>query len=202
MKQEVLKLNANFQVLGTVHWKKVMGDIVTGAAHPVDVQYYQDKHGKVDLSKVEVLNVIKDLDEWMNVPVRPFDDYVNTPNQVVRIPPVVVCANFDKIVHKRVLFPTKNNIWKRDNYQCCYTGEKLTKDNISTDHVIPKSRGGDNSWTNLVTAKKDINVFKADRTPKEAGLTMLYKPFKPENGMVYSTIREEWNVFLDSALYK
>lgn len=202
MKQEVLKLNKGFAPLGTSNWKSIFVDIVAGAAYPVDVSYYQDKHGDTDLSKVESLQVIKTFEEWAELPIRPYDEYVNSPSKRFRIPPIVVCANFDKIIHKKVLFPTKNNIWKRDNFQCCYSGEKLTKDTISTDHVIPKSRGGDNSWGNLVSCRKDINVFKADRTPQEAGLKMLYKPYKPENGMVYNTIREEWNIFLDVEKYK
>jgi len=202
MKQEVLKLNANYQVIGTDNWKKVFIDIVSGAAYPVDVTYYQNKHGDVDLKQVETLSVVKNFDEWSTLPVRPYDEYVNSPNQRFRIPPIVICSRFDRIIHKRMLFPTKNNIWKRDEYRCCYSGEKLTKDTISTDHVIPKSRGGDNSWTNLVTCRKDINVFKADRTPKEAGLTMLYKPFKPVDGMIQNTMRDEWNIFLDVEKYK
>ena len=202
MKQEILKLNANFSPIGTTDWKKSMIDIVSGAAYPVDVTYYQNKQGEVDLEKVESLNVIKGFEEWFELPVRPYDDFANSPNRRVRIPPVVVCARFDKIFHKKVIFPTKNNIWKRDNYTCAYTGKKLHRDELSVDHIIPKSRGGGNTWTNLITCEKATNVLKADRTPREAGMRLLFKPVRPENGMIFDTIREEWNMFLDVEKYK
>ena len=208
MKQDILKLNANFQPIGASHWKDIMTNIVSGAAYPVDVSYYQDKQGDVDLEKIESLTVIKDFDEWFELPVRPYDDFVNSPNRRVRIPPVVVCGNYEKIHHKKVLFPTKNNIWRRDNYTCAYTGKKLTKDELSVDHIIPKSRGGGNTWTNLITCEKATNVLKADRTPKEAGMKLLFKPLRPENGMlvqngvIVDTMRSEWSVFLDVEKYK
>ena len=96
-----------------------------------------------------------------------------------------------------MVFPTKANIWKRDNYTCAYTGEKLTKETVSVDHIIPQSRGGKNTWENLITASKKINVFKDDRTPKEAGLKLLWKPEKPRNGLVFDFMRDEWRVFLE-----
>jgi 5-methylcytosine-specific restriction endonuclease McrA len=200
-KQDVLKLNAMYIPLGVENWRKVFTDIVSGSAHPVDVTYYQNKHGEVDLEKVESLTVVKDFDEWATLPVRPYDDYVNTPNRVFRVPPIVVYANFKHIIHKQMLFPTKNNIWKRDNYTCAYTGKKLTRDEVSVDHIIPKSRGGKNTWENLITAQKAINVFKADRTPQEAGLELLFKPYRPNNGF-QTTIRDEWKIFLDVEKFK
>jgi 5-methylcytosine-specific restriction endonuclease McrA len=202
MKQDILKLNANFQPIGTSNWKETMTNIVSGAVYPVDVSYYQNKHGEADLDKVEALNVIKTFEEWFDLPVRPYDDFINAPNRVVRIPPVVVCGKYDKIYHKKVIFPTKNNIWKRDNYTCAYTGKKLTRDELSVDHIIPKSRGGGNTWTNLITCEKATNVLKADRTPKEAGMRLLFKPHRPENGMIFDSIREEWYMFLDADKYQ
>ena len=202
MKQEILKLNRSFFPLSVSNWKVVMVDICSGAVHPLDIFYETDEHGNVNTDKIESFNVVKTFEEWAALPIREFDDFVNTPKTSYRLPPIVVCANFNKIIYKKVVFPTKNNIWKRDNYICQYSGEKLTKEDISVDHILPQSRGGENSWTNLVTCKKSLNVWKSDRTPQECGLKLLNKPFKPSNGMVFSFVRKEWEMFVDSGKYE
>jgi len=72
---------------------------------------------------------------------------------------------------------TKKNILKRDGYTCQYCG---TKEGVMTvDHVIPKTRGGKDDWTNLVCACVKCNNKKGNRTLKEAGMKLLKKPKKP-----------------------
>ena len=93
----------------------------------------------------------------------------------------------------------RHRIFKRDGHQCGYCGS--TRD-LTIDHIQPRSRGGRNTWTNLVTCKKSLNVWKSDRTPQECGLKLLNKPFKPSNGMVFSFVRKEWEMFVDSGKYE
>lgn len=202
MKQEILKLNANYFPIAIANWKNVMVDIISGAVFPVDVSYETDESGKINKDKIEWISVIRNIKDWENLPIREFDEYVNTPKTTYRLPSMVICANYNKIMHKKVLFPTKANIWKRDNYICQYTGKKLTKENLSVDHVLPSSRGGKNTWENLVTCDKQLNSWKSDRTPKECNLKLLAKPTKPSNGMVFSFMREEWEMFVDSGEFK
>jgi hypothetical protein len=57
-----------------------------------------------------------------------------------------------------------------------YCGEKFHGADLTLDHIIPKSRGGDGSWHNLVCACKKCNHRKADRTPEEAGMKLLRRP--------------------------
>uniref|UniRef100_A0A7V4E329 HNH endonuclease n=1 Tax=candidate division WOR-3 bacterium TaxID=2052148 RepID=A0A7V4E329_UNCW3 len=71
----------------------------------------------------------------------------------------------------------RKNILKRDNYQCQYCGTKEAP--MTVDHVIPKTRGGKDEWTNLVCACVKCNNKKGDRTLKEAGMKLLKKPRKP-----------------------
>lgn len=69
--------------------------------------------------------------------------------------------------------PTRNAIFKRDKYTCQYCGEKSR---ISLDHVLPVSRGGKNTWENLVTACFSCNNKKGNRTPEEANMKLLTQP--------------------------
>jgi 5-methylcytosine-specific restriction endonuclease McrA len=71
---------------------------------------------------------------------------------------------------------TRQNVFKRDNFECQYCG---TKKELTLDHVVPSSRGGIHSWTNLVTACKRCNAKKGDYTLEESGMDLHRKPYKP-----------------------
>ncbi len=71
---------------------------------------------------------------------------------------------------------TRGRIYKRDGHQCVYCGSKK---NLTLDHVIPRSRGGEDSWVNLVTACFPCNRVKGNRTPEEAGMKLSAKPYAP-----------------------
>ncbi|SDL78946.1 5-methylcytosine-specific restriction endonuclease McrA [Siphonobacter aquaeclarae] len=85
-------------------------------------------------------------------------------------------------LHKYVYLPyrgvmlTRQNIFRRDGNRCQYCG---TSEDLTLDHMYPKSRGGKSSWDNLVTACKRCNSRKGDFTPEEAGMALRQRPFKP-----------------------
>ena len=70
-------------------------------------------------------------------------------------------------------------LFRRDQFLCMYCGGGFTTDNLSRDHILPVSRSGTDSWTNVVTACKRCNHRKANRTPEEAGMQLLAVPFVP-----------------------
>lgn len=74
---------------------------------------------------------------------------------------------------------TRHTIFARDAYVCQFVGCDNTK-NLTIDHVHPKSRGGKNTWKNLVTACQSCNTWKDDRTPKEANMELKSTPYEPE----------------------
>jgi len=76
--------------------------------------------------------------------------------------------------HKRAYRANRTRIYKRDGYECVYCGSKKS---LTLDHVIPKSRGGANTWENLVTSCFSCNLKKANRTPEEAKMKMNHIPF-------------------------
>jgi 5-methylcytosine-specific restriction endonuclease McrA len=96
-------------------------------------------------------------------------------SQSFPIPSIIRLQRYVHVPYKGIAL-SRHNVMKRDAYQCLYCGS--TK-NLTLDHMIPKSRGGDSSWTNLVTACMRCNTRKGDRTPEEAGLILKQKPKKP-----------------------
>ena len=93
---------------------------------------------------------------------------------------------------------TRQNIFKRDNFECQYCG---TKRDLTLDHVMPSSKGGKHSWTNLVTACKRCNARKGDYTPEQAGMELARRPFKPSYSIFLKENsgfnQHEWDEFLD-----
>lgn len=83
--------------------------------------------------------------------------------------------------HARKLTPTLTNIalFKRDRYVCAYCGGKFHEKELTREHIIPTSKGGKNVWTNVVSACGPCNHVKADKTPEEAGMKLLYVPYTP-----------------------
>ena len=92
---------------------------------------------------------------------------------------------------------SRQNIFRRDNSSCQYCGK--TED-LTLDHVIPKSRGGRTSWDNLTTACKRCNSRKGDLTPEEAQMPLKIKPYKPSFVMFLrdfgGMIEDSWLPFL------
>ena len=91
----------------------------------------------------------------------------------------------------------RKRIYKRDNNECVYCGSQR---NLTIDHVIPRSRGGKNSWTNLVTCCRSCNLKKADKTPEEANMKMKFKPYEPNvfSSIVSSDVEILWNDYQTS----
>jgi hypothetical protein len=77
---------------------------------------------------------------------------------------------------------TNKTLFGRDRYICAYCGEKFqTHQNLSRDHILPKSRGGLDTWTNVVTACKRCNMHKGNLTLKEAKMDLIYVPYEPNH---------------------
>jgi len=87
---------------------------------------------------------------------------------------------FVRIRQKKDYVPfTRANIYARDRHRCQYCGTQLPSEELTFDHVIPQAQGGRRTWDNIVTACVPCNASKADRTPEQAGLTLIRVPKKP-----------------------
>ena len=139
-------------------------------------------------------------DEWIRLPIREQDEAVHTVRGPIRVPTVIVAVNFGKVPKKRPKLCART-IRERDGNRCQYTGRLLHPDEGSLDHVVPRSRGGQDAWENLVWSAKDVNQRKADRLPHEAGLKLLSVPRAPKELPVTEFIRKsprvaDWELFL------
>jgi hypothetical protein len=72
-----------------------------------------------------------------------------------------------------------HKLFKRDRNTCAYCGEVFHEDQLEREHIKPVSRGGDDTWTNVVAACHTCNQRKANKTPEEASMPLLYLPYVP-----------------------
>ncbi|OEK05309.1 HNH endonuclease [Roseivirga misakiensis] len=111
-------------------------------------------------------------------------------------PSVIRLQKYIFIPFKSVML-TRQNIFKRDGNKCLYCGSG--KD-LTLDHIMPKSRGGHSSWTNLGTACKRCNSLKGNKTPEEAEMELSKQPFKPSYVMFVRNFSgftsEDWLQYL------
>lgn len=99
------------------------------------------------------------------------------------LPEVVICSSYGGVGYRATAKCkpkfSRRNLYIRDRNICCYCGKRFPTDKLTMDHVTPRSKGGISSWENVVLACAVCNGRKADKTPKEAGLTLIRKPFQP-----------------------
>lgn len=82
--------------------------------------------------------------------------------------------------HKYKVKFSRRNVFGRDFFTCQYCGNQPGTEDLTYDHVVPRSQGGKTVWENIVTACLPCNARKANRTPKEAGMPLAKKPAKPK----------------------
>lgn len=197
----VLKLNRYWQAVDTSLVCDALVDLAAGKnSYALDIQYELKEDGTPDFTSYNPRPVT--WEEWITLPVRPWDFSIRTIKMNIRVPTILVAKIYDKIPEVRFgKNPSSEQIRIRDGNRCQYTGRKLKKEEISIDHVLPKSRGGDNSWQNLVVTSKEINSMKGNKLNSELGLELIAKPSKPKPIPRYKLIHEarhaDWNLFLN-----
>ncbi len=187
-KSVVLVLNRNWQAINIRTPQDAFCQMATNVATGLDID------GENHIRPVT-------WEEWINLPIRPHDNVVRTANREIRVPTVIVAVNFARVPKKRPKLSARN-IRDRDGNRCQYTGRVLRPEEGSLDHVVPRSRGGKDTWENLVWSAKDVNQRKADRLPHEAGLRLLSVPRAPKELPVTAHLRNahgvaEWKLFLN-----
>ncbi|AOG02824.1 HNH endonuclease [Bosea sp. RAC05] len=103
-----------------------------------------------------------------------YDEVVRSPSFEMRLPSVILLRQYVDM-NRRAAF-SRFNLSLRDGFACAYCGDK---NDLTFDHVHPRSRGGPLTFENIVLACMPCNGKKGNRTPEEAGMTLRVKPYAP-----------------------
>ena len=103
------------------------------------------------------------------------------------LPTVIRLRHFVRVPYKPLPL-TRRNLFHRDGHRCQYCG--ASAEQLSVDHVVPRSRGGLDTWENVTTACLPCNVRKGNRTPREAAMPLLRPPHRPLSGFTFEASRQ------------
>jgi len=134
--------------------------------------------------------------------VSEYERAVHSPTRAFRVPSVIALKEF-VTANRRPAF-TRFNVFLRDSFACQYCSYAGPAEQLTFDHLIPRSRGGRTTWTNVVTACSACNLHKSNRLPREAGMFPRQPAVQPTsyllqvNGRRFppNYLHESWGDFL------
>ena len=125
--------------------------------------------------------------------------FIHSANDIFLLPSVIRLAYMIKRPrHERKL--TRLEVFNRDQYTCQYCSKETRQ--LTLDHVIPRYRGGEHTWENVVSACVPCNRRKAGRTPEQAGMKLIHQPSLPKGNISfyipyhYLQTQNEWQKYL------
>ncbi len=134
--------------------------------------------------------------------VSEYERVVRSPSQEMRLPSVLALKDYVPAVQAPAF--TRFNVFLRDSWECQYCGDTFRTQELTFDHVIPRSRGGRTAWDNIVTACQGCNVLKGSKMPQDCGMHPKTPPRRPTmmelqaNGRKYppNFLHRSWGDFL------
>lgn len=152
-----------------------------------------------------------DLASWVEVSAlqhefeRERHDWVRTVRFELAVPRIIRLLGYDRLPEQGVKL-NRRNLFARDRNRCQYCNRIFPTSELSLDHVIPRSRGGQDTWENLVCSCIRCNARKGGRTPDEAHMKLWRKPERPKrNPLIALRLGNQkyqsWKAFLDNAYW-
>jgi 5-methylcytosine-specific restriction endonuclease McrA len=187
LQRPTLVLNRNWQPVGVASVARSLTLVAAERARIVDPADYQ-QYTWADWAKL-----IPQTDE----------PFVQAVTFRLRVPEVITLTEYDRVPRNVVAF-SRRNIYQRDRYTCQYCHRQLRSEDLTIDHVLPRSRGGTSTWENCVLACLACNKRKADRTPAEAHMPLRKAPVRPKWQPLYARHAvkiESWSRFLSEAYW-
>jgi len=135
----------------------------------------------------------------------PGSDWLQSVHFAVEIPRVIRLLSYDKAPRHGMRF-NRRNVFARDGNRCQYCGQRFSTSELSLDHVLPRSQGGDMAWENIVCSCVACNSRKGGRTPQQAGMQLIREPKRPRQnpllqGKLCNPKYESWKAFLSDAYW-
>jgi hypothetical protein len=192
LNDSVLVLNKHLLAVQVTTVRDAIIALVAGRAKVIDQEYQQFSWDQWAIRTPKILAT--NIDSYTGI--------VHSPSVNIVAPQVIVaieCEYLETTI--RSVRYSRRNVFQRDGMICQYCGKKCSKDESTIDHVYPRSRGGKNSWANVVTCCISCNAEKGDKTLEELGWTLRSKPtvprWKSHIGRPFSTEKKKyWERFL------
>ena len=141
--------------------------------------------------------------DWSSLRPSHDEPFIQTSQMRLRVPEVVTLTTYDRVPANAVPF-SRRNIFKRDRFTCQYCGRQPGSEELTIDHVVPRSHQGSTSWENCVLACISCNKQKADRSPEQAEMRLRKQPMRPRWNPLYGLHQmriDSWSRFVSEAYW-
>lgn len=197
-----LKLNKSWQAVQITTVQQTIVDLVAGVVMALDINY-PIVDGVVNTTQYDYVRPVN-WEEWITLPIRSWDPVIHTSKLTIRIPTVVIANKYNKMPMKKFRGkPTKEALFYRDGGRDIYTGNILSYEDSSVDHIIPRSKNGTDTFENTGLTLKSTNNKKGNLMNSEAGLKLQFNPTVPKDVPICKTFTKirhvDWKFFLESA---
>lgn len=145
------------------------------------------------LAFVSEIRGIKLLCNQKADPLSEWDDVITYPSGSFKLPSILRLKYLVKKNFCRTLAFSRKAVFKRDNFVCQYCWKELRSSSATIDHINPKCFGGQNSFLNCVTACWDCNNKKGNRTPEQAGMFLISRPYTPPGYSYFISENDLWH---------
>lgn len=197
-----LKLESNEEAFRILVLNRVWQPVNIVGVRRAVAMLFQDNAQVIDPNggNYEILSACDWLDRSATHPPADDEPSIRSVRLNLRIPQILLLRDFDRVPVQDTKL-SRRNVFERDQHKCQYCGEVFSESKLNLDHVIPRDRGGQTSWENLVTSCIDCNSRKANRLPHQAGLSLRRQPLRPKHRPFLSVLhrsgaREAWKPFI------
>lgn len=195
LSSSVLVLNRYYMAVHVVNVRRAFGLLYRDLAEVIHVEdgHYATYNFEMWLELSQLLVAEKSHQQ----------DWIQSVNFEIQAPRVIRLLRFDRVPRQTLRF-SRRNLFARDGHCCQYCGENFPTSQLSLDHVLPRSRGGETSWENVVCSCLKCNTKKGGRTPQEARMKLICEPSKPKHSPLLAMKLgnpkyESWRSFLVGA---
>lgn len=172
LEEAVLVLDKNYTPIEIITVREAFERLCRDSAVVLDEYQMYDISDWIEYSKMKT--------SIQGDEVTPTGSVVHTPRLQLMAPDVILLPGYSghKKARSQIRY-SRTNIFQRDEYTCQYCKKDGSRKELTVDHIVPKSRGGKTTWSNIATACKPCNTRKGNRTPEEAGMKLLQQPTTP-----------------------
>jgi len=195
----VLVLNRFYMAVHVVNVRRAIALLFRDLAEVIHIE--EDRYANYDFVSWREMSALRAAFEERE----PAADWIRSVNFELQVPRIIRLLKYDKVPKQRLRF-NRRNVFARDRNQCQYCGVQFPTSELSLDHVVPRSHGGEMSWENIVCCCVRCNVKKGGRTPREANMKLTREPVRPKHSPLLAVKLgnpkyESWKTFLSNAYW-
>jgi 5-methylcytosine-specific restriction endonuclease McrA len=197
LSSSVLVLNRYYMAVHVVNVRRALGLLFRELAEVIHQE--EGQYANYNFETWLEISTLRAADKQQH------EDWIRGVNFELQVPRVIRLLSFDRVPKQTIRF-NRRNLFARDANHCQYCGKSFPTSELSLDHIVPRSRGGELSWENVVCACVSCNVRKGGRTPQEAHMKLIRPPVKPKRSPLLSVKLDNpkyqsWKTFVDSAYW-